>query len=632
MRRQIFLLLILILFLNISCKSTQEIQSDNPPNDVIATLGDEQITLQELKTNFNRNRNTEEVDSSEIRDFYSDYINYRLKLYDGYQKGYHKDSTVLAEFNAYASEIANRFWIENEIRHQRINTFKSRFNQELKAFHILKELPRNALPSDTATIYNELISVRDSLLNGSNPNEMNEKHSSRRDGRAMGGELFWITAGSTIQPFEDAVYNLEPGEVSYPVRSQFGYHLILLQERRPRTPQRFVKHIFVQRKDDGSGKQKINKAFQALKADSAWSDVLQAYTEDLSTRNRDGSLGWVGYGGRFPPELIEAAIQTNPDNAYSQPYEMSYGYQIMKVDSIRTFTSEEQKEEFILTRLKELGRFSPDQQDVFEQIAKQSDLNIHRDNFSHMITELRDSTEMISNSEVELIYFNNKTYTASDFKYWLDHISSVEDVMESGDLIRSFRNYVLEQNYIEYTRNRFPEFTKQADHFLEGLIVFKVNEEQIWNPEVIDRSKLQAFYESNRTDYKQGKTFLYTEISAASDSIMQAIHHDLLNGTDVNELVEMFNRITVYEDSTSYYQDPVYSTLETLQPGEFSEPITVNDRVFVYILNEVKPERILPFEEAFDRVLTDYQPVREENYMNELKQRYNLKQYPENLN
>jgi peptidyl-prolyl cis-trans isomerase SurA len=461
---------------------------------------------------------------------------------------------------------------------------------------------------------------------------MNEKYSSKREGRPMGGQLSWITAGNTIQPFEDALYSLELGEVSYPVRSQFGYHLILLQEKRPRTLQRLVKHIFVQRKDDGTGQQKINQAFVALEADSSWSDVLQNYTEDPSSIDRDGSLGWVGYGGRFPGELIDAAIQTSVDIAYSEPYEMSYGYHIIQVDSIRTFTSEGQKEEFILNRLKELGRLNPNQQDVFERIAKKSDLNINLDNFSQIISELRDSTSLNTNPEIELIQFNNKTFTSSDFKYWLDHIASVEDVMESGSLIESYRIYILEQNYVDYTRNRFPEFAEQVDHFLEGLIVFKVNEENIWNPEAVDRSKLQAFYESNRNDYKQGKTFLYTEISAASDSIMQVVHKELSNGTRVKELSKQFDRIAIYEDSTSYSQNPAYPTLETLQTGEFSEPVSVNDRVIVYILNQVKSERIVSFEEAYDRVFTDYQPIREENYNNKLKQRYNLQLYPENLN
>jgi len=622
----------LIIITILSCKSSETIPTNDVPGNVIATIADEPVTIEELKTNLNRNRNSDEIDSTEIYEFYSSYINYRLKLYEGYQKGFHKDSTILAEFNEYASEIANRFWIENEIERERIETFKNRFNHELKAFHILKELPGAALPGDTAEVYNTLISVRDSLLNGANIEMMNDRHSSKREGRPVGGQLSWITAGTTIEPFENVLYKLEPGEISLPVRSQFGYHLILLQEKRPRTPHRHIKHIFVRKKEDENGLHKINRAYKALKADSSWSDVLKNYTEDPSTQNRDGALGWVGYGARFPAEMVDFAMQTSPYSAYSEPYEASYGYHIMKVDSVRSFKNADQKEEFIVNKLENLGRLNPDQKDVYNRIAEESNLSINRENFSELLRSGADlSVSRSPQSENSLIEFNNKTYTWSDFQFWLDNVASDEEVMQSGNIIESYRDYLIEQNLVDYTRNQFPEFAEQVDHFLEGLIVFKVNEENIWNPEEVDRAQLQAFYESNQQNYKKGKTYHYTEISAPSDSIMQNVSRDLSNGFSSDEISERFKEVYIHQDSTHYPQNPAYSVVETLIPGEFSEPTTVSDRVIIYLLNDVNNERTLSFDEAFDRVFTDYQPTREENYMDQLKSDYNLQLYPENL-
>lgn len=632
MRIQKFLFFGLILITILSCKSSETIPTNDVPGNVIATIEDEPVTIEELKTNFYRNRNSEEIDSTEILEFYPSYINYRLKLYEGYQKGFHKDSTILAEFSEYALEIANRFWIENEIKRERIETFKKRFNYELKAFHILKELPESALPGDTVEVYNTLVSVRDSLLDGENIELMNERHSSKREGRPVGGQLSWITAGTTIEPFENVLYQLEPGEISLPVRSQFGYHLIFLQEKRPRTPQRQIKHIFVRKKEDETGLQKINRAYEALNADSTWGDVLKNYSEDPSTLDRNGALGWVGYGARYPAELVDFALQTNPQIAYSEPYEASYGYHIMKVDSVRSFKNEEQKEEFIVNRLENLGRLNTDQKDLYNRIAEESNLTIKRENFSELLRSGADSSDStMSQSVNSLIEFNNKTYTWSDFQYWLNNVASDEEVMQSGNIIELYRDYLIQQNLVDYTRTEFPEFAEQVDHFLEGLIVFKVNEVNIWNPEKVDRARLQAFYESNQQNYKKEKTYHYTEISAPSDSIMQDIYRELSNGLNSDEISERFNEVTVHQDSTYYPQNPGYSILETLMPGEFSEPTTVSDRVFIYILNNVNDERTLSFNEAVDRVFTDYQPIREENYMNQLKSDYNLQLYPENL-
>lgn len=622
----------LLLLLSLSCTSSKKIEQKNHNEPVIATFADETITIDDLKTNFYRNRTPGSADTSQIEEFFPSYINYRLKLYEGYQRGYDQDSTVQAEFNEYASEIAYRYWIENDIKKDRIKTFKERFESELKAFHILKELSQDALPQDTADVYNSLIAVRDSLLNGASPEEMNERHSSKRNDNPVGGQLSWFTAGSTIQPFEDAVYSFEPGEISMPVRTQFGYHLIILQDIRPRTPQRLVKHIFIRKSEDETGSQKIQLAYEALEADSSWSEVLHKYTEDPSTRNNDGLLGWVGYGTRFPAELIESAMSTNPDSVYSVPFEVSYGYHIMKIDSVRTFQSEDQKEGFIVDRLEQLGRLEPGRDDVFERIASETGLKINRLNFASLSEQTgpSDNENRISSNN-ELIYFNGKSYANEDFQEWLNQEASVDEVMESGDLITSYRNHIIRKNLVDITRQHFPDFSEEVDHFLEGLIVFEVNQNHIWDPESVDRNELKSYYESNKNKYRKGKTFIYTEISAASDSLIRVAYQKLEEGLEMSEISESFDDVTVYEDSTSHPQHPAFVPLESLSIGEFSKPVSVNDREFIYLKNETKPERMLSFEEAFDMVFSDYQPIHEEKFLNHLKERYNLETYPDNI-
>lgn len=622
----------LLLLLTISCKSPEEVSTQQIDKSVIAAFADETITIDDLRTNFNRNRTPENSDTSQIREFFPSYIDYRLKLYEGYHLGYDQDSTVQAEFNEYASEIAYRYWIENDIKKERIETFKERFENELQAFHILKELSQDALPQDTADVYHSLLAVRDSLLNGASPDDMNERHSSKRNGNPVGGQLSWFTAGSTIQPFEDVAYSLETGEISFPVRTQFGYHLIFLQDIRPRTPQRLVKHIFVRKNEEDSGSLKIQQAYEALEADSSWSEVLLKYTEDPSTRNRDGQLGWVGYGTRYPAELIESAMSTNPDSAYSEPFEVSYGYHIMKVDSVRTFNSEEQKDDFIAGRLEQLGRLDPDRDDVFDRIAGEVELRVNRSNFVGLSGQSGPSdgeTGPVSNEE--LIYLNGSGYTNEHFQNWLNQEASVDEVMESEDLITSYRNYIIEKNLVEITRKHFPEFARQVDHFLEGLIVFEVNQNHIWNPESVDRDDLKSYYESNKNDYRKRKTFVYTEVSAPSDSLIHTVYERLEDGLEVSEINENFENITVYEDSTSHPQNPAFATIESLNVGEFSEPMSVLDREFLYVLNETIPERMLSFEEAFNMVFSDYQPIHEEKYLDKLKEKYNLVTYPDNI-
>ncbi len=642
MRMTTTLLIGLLFLINVSCKGTEEVTRQEHSAPIVATFADEEITFDELKKNISRNRNAgqAEIDSLELREFLPSYVEYRIKLYEGYRQGLDKDPEILSEYNSYASEAATRFWIENEIKEKRIETFKERFEHELKAFHILKELPQDAPPQDTLEVYRELMAVRDSLLNGADPEEMNQKHSSKREGNPVGGRVQWITAGNTIQPFEDALYQLHVGEVSLPVRTQFGYHLIILEDKRPRSPHRLVKHIYFRKQEDGAGLEKAAQAYEALQSDTTWSDAVQAYTEDPSTKNRDGQVGWVGYGTRYPFEFIEAVMEASPESSFSRPVETSYGAHIIKIDSVRTFLTEEEKEEFILNRLRSLDRLDPDKDDVYERIAAETGLRVDHQTFSSlndMLSMVPHQPELVTLADSELrtqplFTAFDSTYSVNHFLEWVDRTTdSPEEAQETSEYLENYKKSVIDEHIVDYTIEKFPEFADEARHFLNGLIVFRINEENIWSPETVNRDEMREYYNSNRENYKRGKTFVYTVISDTSESVMKEVHSLLADGTETSELSAQFKTLEIKADSTFRKQSAEYSILEELQPGKFSEPLTVDGKVSVYILDEVLEPRILTFGEAFDRVFSDYQPIREENYINRLKERYSVKLYPENV-
>ncbi|GHF02674.1 peptidylprolyl isomerase [Aliiroseovarius zhejiangensis] len=91
--------------------------------------------------------------------------------------------------------------------------------QEFSAAHILVETEDKA---------KELI---EELDGGADFAELAKEHSTGPSGPG-GGELGWFSAGMMVKPFEDAVMGMEPGSVSAPVQTQFGWHVIKLNETR----------------------------------------------------------------------------------------------------------------------------------------------------------------------------------------------------------------------------------------------------------------------------------------------------------------------------------------------------------------------------------------------------------------
>ncbi|MBK1635010.1 peptidylprolyl isomerase [Rhodovulum adriaticum] len=91
--------------------------------------------------------------------------------------------------------------------------------REFNAAHILVETEEEALAIKTA------------LDKGADFTEMAKEQSVGPSG-PNGGDLGWFTAGMMVKPFEDAVMSLEPGEVSAPVQTQFGWHIVKLNDSR----------------------------------------------------------------------------------------------------------------------------------------------------------------------------------------------------------------------------------------------------------------------------------------------------------------------------------------------------------------------------------------------------------------
>lgn len=110
---------------------------------------------------------------------------------------------------------------------------KSRFFQpeQVKASHILIQVPADAGDDEDAQARKQVNELKSRLDAGADFAELAREHS--QDAAApRGGDLGYFQKGQMVPPFEQAAFSLEPGEVSEPIRTAFGYHLIKLADRK----------------------------------------------------------------------------------------------------------------------------------------------------------------------------------------------------------------------------------------------------------------------------------------------------------------------------------------------------------------------------------------------------------------
>lgn len=104
---------------------------------------------------------------------------------------------------------------------------------QIRARHILLLVPPSAPQEVADKTLKEIRELQAQLKKGASFEALARKHSQDPGSAQKGGELPWFSQGAMVKPFEDAAFALKPGQISEPVRTQYGWHLIRLEAARP---------------------------------------------------------------------------------------------------------------------------------------------------------------------------------------------------------------------------------------------------------------------------------------------------------------------------------------------------------------------------------------------------------------
>lgn len=635
-------LLTLIVSLSFSAIAQTSATLEQDLNTVVAEISDDSITLEDLLQYYERNNIEDDYSAEDLKEFLPFYVDYKLKLAFGRDQGLYSDSDILQEFEDYSKQAAFSFWLENEIKKELEDEFIERSRYELKSSHVLIQLNQTATDEQLEETRQQLLEARQKFLDGeATMEELNREYSSSVQGRSAGGDLPWFSAGVTVKPFEDVLYSLEENEISEPVQTQFGLHIIHLEERRERTPQRNVSHIFFRgSRNDLSAEMLADSAYTSLQRGRPWNDVVRQFSQDGTSSESDGDLGWVGYGTQYSVDFIEAVLSVDPVASFSRPVRTNYGFHIFRIDSVRSFDDDRQRREELLTRLEELPRYNANRQQVLERLSEvgnftsnSSTMNSIRDFFTESDSVAVQNATLPSRLEQQTLFmFNGQTYTASDFKDWLNNTHENRSTTEFADLwYDMYEEFILDSQVIPMTMDRFPEFERETDGFLNGLVVFKVSDDNIWNIETADSTQLERYYESNVDNYRFNERYDYTLLASRNDSVLNAALKMTNNSVTADSISRTFNNIVASRDSVETPAEEIMAVLDSTDIGDISDKFTYRNRDAYLIYHQLLEPRTMTFDEAFYRVGSDYQPIREENFMNELRSEYRVRIYPERI-
>jgi len=231
--------------------------------------------------------------------------------------------------------------IEDFIATQKV---QGNINSDYHLGHILVALPEAATPEQIKTSRNQALATLEILNNGADFRQTAIGHS---DGRQalQGGDLGWRKTGELPTLFADAVVNMTVGEVSEPIRSASGFHIITLFDfrdtERHMINQVQARHILIKAKAEGDDPAAQLKALRTrIEAGEDFAELAKAFSDDTGSAVNGGDLGWVSPGVMVKP--FEAVIFDLKDGEISAPFESQFGWHLAQVLAQREFDNTEE--------------------------------------------------------------------------------------------------------------------------------------------------------------------------------------------------------------------------------------------------------------------------------------------------
>jgi peptidyl-prolyl cis-trans isomerase SurA len=611
--RHFLLLLTVFLFLSVS----------NIPvysQTIVGEFGKYKITLDEFEYAYAKNvggwEAAQEDSFSQYKDFMDLYMNFRMKLRNAQVRGFDTNPELQKELEDYQRQVGKSYIIEKYIIQPGIEKLYESRKEELRVSHIMI---RPGDDSDEAA-FEKANAILDSIKNGASFEEMAEKYSDDQFSGPKGGDIFFITAGLLPYEFDDAMYTLQAGEVyPEPVKTNYGYHLIKITERHQRTPKVKASHILVSyfdangEVDSAAAKLTADTVLVKLSEGESFESLVEQYSDDTSTKVKAGDLGFFERR-QMVQAFDETAFNLNVGEI-SGLVQTNFGYHIIKLTDRQQYPSYESKKD----DLKKIYRKQRYQADYDRYIGSlKSKYNYVLDELTvDLIIENCDSSRFgidYPNPDAidgkTLFTYAGKTISAQEFIIETNNNSDFmnKPIFLKTELMKAI-NKLAEDKLIEHQAMNLhkedPNYASLMDEYRNGVYIFKLQEDEVWNKLDIDSAKIYSYWDEHKEDFTLPDRVAFGEIFSMRDSLIQKYYGWIQEGADFDSLAALYTERPGKKKDKGLYKlkDVDFSDLSrkanTIEnPGDFTEPFPFSGGYAIFKLYQREPARLKTFDEA----------------------------------
>ena len=617
------------------------------------TYGTHSVSKDDFLRVYKKNSINKKPDMSDtaLKSYLDLYALFRMKVAEADKQSLDTVQSIGHELDNYRKQLAKTYLTDDQVTNKLIREAYDRMKENIHVAHIVVSCTPGA---DTTGPSRKIDSIYHVIENKqSNFETMALWCSDDKGSKDNGGDLGYFTALQTVYPFENAMYSTPVGKVSTRFRTQFGYHIIKVLDKRPDIGTAKVAQIMIQvPKSKGeagieAGRKRADSVKAMLKSGVPFAELVKNYSDDQFSVNDSGVLKPFGVG-KMVPAFEKAAFALKKPGDVSEPIQTEYGFHIIKLISKTTLAPYDTLYPQLKRRVEGDSRAQTAKDRFFDKIKEKNGFKQYNDAVNEVINKLSAIPDTGKDAKTikpdDYKGMTKPVFTLAGKNYLqVDYVKFMESL--SRGKINGPKNAVLHDGYNMYVNNvvndfeehklveENPEFKNLMEEYRDGIMLFELMDRNVWSRAAHDSEGLKAFYEQHKAKYMwdagfEGSVYKFKN-KAAYDTGMIMLKAGNIKDEDFAKEMNTQNnpdRVNIQRGRYEFsrFKD---ATLAELTADKMKiMPSAATGQYTVIVAREVFPsKKQKTLDEARGYVVAEYQDTLEKQWNDKMRKDYPMK-------